>query len=353
MNWNCVYIEIFEIFEIESGKKDFKSIFVNAGIDPEEHGSIEWMLGSLVIQMRGKKPSLSPTGACKVYEFSDDELGFEDHKIAEHLLHSTSLEYFRGFSKVAAGKYVHSPKARQGWLIVMNANLEIKKNLAPQVLIFNADFQPGFMPSEDSINAKENLILPELKKGMMYPHFDGANFRFDQLVIFQKHSSEYFDRMLRLRRLPSNLDIEEECLLEELESVRPETYDKYFELPEEDRRAKREVLGASRIVMDHDQLNMEEAAYVAKKAQAWIIDHNCSPAKIKLQIDDGIKFEAKANQLNSSFFVAQNGLEKFIIIRGNRVETKGAFNALEFAKAESLDDVIQSLKFDSAEVSNV
>lgn len=353
MNWNCVYIEIFEIFELESGKKDFKSIFANDGLDPEEHGSIQGMLERLVFQMRGKKPSLSPTGACKVYEFSEDDLGFEDHKIAEHLLHSTRLEYFRGFSKVTAGKYVHSPKARQGWLIVMNANVEIRKNLAPQVLIFKADFQPGFMPSEDSINAKENLILPELKKGMMYPHFDGANFRFDQLVIFQKSSSEYFHRMLRVNVLPSKLDIEEGCLLEKLDEVNPGAYEKYFRLPEEDRRAKREVIGALRIVQVDDQLQMDQAAMVAKKTQLGVIDNNCKPSKIKLQIDDGIKFEAKADQLNSSFFVAQNGMEKFIIIRANKFETKGAFNALEFAKTESLDDVVQSLKLDSAEVSNV
>jgi len=353
MNWNCVHIEIFEIFELESGKKDFKSIFANAGLDPEEHETLETMVSSLVQKIRGKKPTLAPTGECKVYQFNDCSLGEEDQGLLGSLTTPETMEKFSSYARVLAGKYIHSPKSRRGLLIVINADIEFKKHFSPHLLVFKSDFQPGFMPDENNINIQENLILPELKKGFIYPYFDGTNYMFHQVKVNQKSSSDYFHRMLRVNVLPSNLDIEEECLLERLDEMNPGAYEKYFRLPEEDRRSKREVLGPSRIVQDDDQLQMDQAAMVAKKTQVGLVDNNCKPSKIKLQIDDGIKFEAKADQLNSSFFVAQDGMEKFIIIRAKKVETKGAFNALEFSKTESLDDVVQSLKFDSSEVFNV
>lgn len=349
MDWNLVYINVYQIDELESGKKAPNCVVDQSGLDPEKDGALTSMLELLIKQMKSRRPSLAPTAACKAYEFSAHSLGQEDQSVTEQLLHAVSLNQFREFAKILAGKYVNSPKARRGWLFVINANVEIKKNLTPCLFVFKMDFQPGFRPEGVEFSVEEELILPEMKKGLQYPYFDGANFQFNQLVIFQKSSADYFQRMLRLNSIPNEMEVSDECLEEQLEERQPGVYEKYFRLPEEDRRVKREVLGSSRIVQDADLLEADEVFHLSKKHQAAAMDNNLKPQKLSLMIDDGLRFEGKTDQLNQSYYLAQVGLEKILIIRGHKFETKGAFTPAEFLKPESLDEVLDRLRADGGQ----
>lgn len=352
MDWNCVYLTAFRVEEQESGKKVAREIKNQSGLDPESDGGLQSFLEILVKQMKSRRPSLTPTAACKAYQFSEDALGQEDEKVCEQLLHAVSLSQFNSYANILAGKYVHSPKSRKGILFVINANVEIKKNLSPCLLVFKTDFQPGFIPEGSEIAAQEELILPELKKGLQFPYFDGANFQFNQLVIFQKSQADYFQRMLRLQSLPDNDEIVDEALHDQLEEKQPGAFEKYFRLPEEDRRVKREVFGAARIVQDNDLLQSDDVVHVTKKTQAQVVDNNAKPVRLRLSIDDGLRFEGKADQLNQSYYFAQEGMEKFLIIRGHKFETRSHFQAVEFMKLERLDEVLQRISADQLPASS-
>ena len=345
MDWELVYISAFQCEDNPSGEKEATELFSSSVLeeDQEEMGDF---LQELIKKLKAKKPSLSPSASCRAFQFHEDVLGSDDKKLCEQLLGAVSLPVFRNHAQLIATKYVRSAKARSGILFVINANTTTKKNMSPGLFVIKTDFQPGFLTTEGTVKQHSRVLLPELKKGMIYPHFDGMNFRFDQIQLFQKSSSDYFERLFRLTSLPDLEEIADESLAEHLETQKPGAYQKYFDMPVEDRRAKREVFGNTRLVQEPDLIEADDVSFISKKTQYSNVDKNAKPIRLKLQIDDGIRFEGKVDQLNQNYFFAQDGLEKFLIVRGSKFSTRSHFQTVEFMKLETLNDVITRIAAD-------
>ena len=347
MDWELVYLSMFHCVIHENGDKEAIELASYQEIGSVEE-NLQSFVGSMLKQIKSKKASLTPTAACRAFQFDDNDLGKEDRKILDQLLNAVSLTSFEAHSRIVATKYIQSPKARQGILFVVTANTQLKKNMSPGLFVFKTDFQKGFVPADSGVSASNQIILPELKKGLQYPYHDGLNFHFDKIQLFQKSQSEYFQKMFRLITLPDSVEIADEALKEQLSQQKPGTYEKYFNIPREDRTDKREVFGQTRAVQNSDLLDSDMVSHLSKKTQMKVVDQNVRPLKLRLHVDDGIKFEGRVDQINQNYFFAEYGLEKYLIIRGNKFETRSHFQSVEFMKLEQLDEVMTRIAADDS-----
>ncbi|MCJ8344861.1 hypothetical protein MJH12_04920, partial [bacterium] len=176
-----------------------------------------------------------------------------------------------------------------------------------------------------------------------------GNFKYNQVKIYQKSSADYFQKVFSVGDLPDSEEIADKCLHEELTEKSPETYDKYFELPEGDRRQKRELFGPSRIITDEDLLDVDNVSHLSLKTQMNVVDNNVKPVRLKVSIDDGLKFDGSVDQLNRTYFFAQEGLERYLIVKGVKFETKSHFQSVEFMKLENLEETMNRIRFIPAE----
>lgn len=350
MNWELVYMSVFRCVSDEnSAKKIIEEIgeVSEIGIDEE---SLSDFIGDLIMQAVGKKASLSPSASCRAYQFLDDSKGETDQSICDSLLTAVAKSSFQSHAKIVADQYAFTPKARDGLLFIINANAEQNKTLTPNVFVLKVDYSTGIVHQEDSsLSHSESILLPDLKKAITYPYFDGGNFKYNQLKIYQKSSADYFQKVFSVGDLPDSEEIIDKCLHEELTEKAPETYDKYFEIPEGDRRQKRELFGPSRIVTDDDLLDVDNVSHLSLKTQMNVVDNNVKPVRLKVAIDDGLKFDGSVDQLNRTYFFAQEGLERYLIVKGVKFETKSHFQTVEFMKLENLESTMNRIKFLPAE----
>tara|TARA_Y100000589_G_scaffold79190_1_gene72869 strand:+ start:94 stop:1185 length:1092 start_codon:yes stop_codon:yes gene_type:complete len=345
MDWELVYLSMFRCVVHDNGEKEAIEIASHQELETSQE-SLHNFLESMLKQIKSKRPSLAPTASCRAFKFHDEEVGKEDQKVVDQLLNAVSISSFESHARILATKYIQSPKSRQGILFIVTANTAIKKNLSPGLFVFKTDFQKGFIPFETGVTSNNQIILPELKKGLIYPYHDGLNFHFDKIQLFQKSQSEYFQKMFRLVSLPDSEEIADEALKEQLENQSPGTYEKYFKIPRVDRNAKREVFGQTRTIQQSDLLNSDMVSHLSKKTQMKVVDQNVRPIKLRLNVDDGIRFEGRVDQINQSFFFAEHGLEKYLIIRGSKFETRSHFQSVEFMKLEQLDEIMTRIAAD-------
>lgn len=352
MNWELVYMVMYLITQDEdSAKKTVVPMGTvhEIGIDEE---SLSDFVGDLIIQAVGKKASLSPNAKSKAFVFTDDENGESHQKICDNLLTAVSRDSFKEQADKVAENYINTPKARDGVLFVINCNAEQNKTLTPNVLIIKSDHSSGIVEDfeeHEKISYSEGILSKELTKVIQYPFFDGGNFRYNKVKVYQKQTSDYFQKTFSLGLLPDSFQIIDACLLAELQEKCPEVFEKYFELPEGDRQQKRELFGPSRIVTDDDLLDVDNTSHLSLKTQMSVVDKGIDPVRLKISIDDGLKFNGSVDQLNRTYFFAQEGLERYLIVKGVKFETKDHFQTVEFMKLENLEDTMKRIKFIPAE----
>jgi len=343
MDWEPVYLSIYRCEVDEDGNRSVEELSTVGQAEGFEETIIEF-LGPLVSSVSQRRVSLGRDAACRSYQFGTSIRGEEDSKLMDQLLHCVSKSSFASHAEIIASKYAQSAKARGGILFILNANITYKKVLSPSLFLLKTDFQLGLTSSEQGLECHDQMALPELKKAMVYPFHDGYQFHFDQVKVYQKTPSLYFQRVLELQSLPTQDQIVDSILYDELEDKEPGNYHQYFRVPLEDRLKPREVFGEKRVVNEENLLDSDEISRISLKTQMKAADQNTRPVRLRLSIDDGLRFEGGVDQLNETYYFASNGSEKYLIVKGEKFETKSHFQSVEFMKLESLESLLSKLK---------
>ena len=342
MDWEPVYLSVYKCDVDEDGNRSINELSTVGQSEIVDESILDF-LGPLVTSVSQRRGSLGRDAACRAYQFGSSARGEEDARLLDQLLHCVSKSSFSSHSEIVASKYAKSSKARGGVLFILNANVTYKKVLSPSLFILKTDFQLGLTSSDDELKCHDQMALPELKKAMVYPFHDGYQFHFDQIKVYQKTPSLYFQRVLELQSLPTQDQIADAILYEELEGKQPGGYHQYFQVPLEDRLKPREVFGEKRIIQDDNLLESDDISHISLKTQMKAIDQNTRPVRLRLSIDDGLRFEGSVDQLNQSYYFASNGGEKYLIVKGEKFETKSHFQSVEFMKLESLEALLRKL----------
>jgi hypothetical protein len=342
MEWEPVYLSLFRCENHgESHEKKIQDVLSTDFF--EEDNALGGFIEGLVSSMVKKKASLVPQALCRAFQFAEDSEGESDRRICDQLLHAVSLSAFSSHAQILATKYAKSPRAREGLFFVLNANVVLSKSMSPVLAVFKTDFQPGIIPEGSELAFHSNLILPNLKKGLFYPYHDGYRFHVDRVKLFQSSTSDYFQRLLQLQSLPDREEIIDDALKTELEERNPDAYSKYFEAPVQTRSKKREVFGPTRKIADVDLLSPDRVVVLNHKTQERVAQDQDYPIRLRLKIDESLQFEGRVDQMNRNFYFAQEGLEKFLIIRGTKFETGSHFQSVEFMELESLDEALNRI----------
>ncbi len=342
MEWEPVYLSLFRCENLgEAHEKNIQEVLSTDRFD--EEGPLGEFIRGLIASMLKKKASLVPQASCRAFQFAQDSEGDSDRRLCDQLLHAVSLSAFSSHAQILATKYAKSPRAREGLLFVFNSNLVLSKSLSPVLSVFKTDFQPGILPQGAELSFHSNLILPELKKGLFYPYHDGLRFHLDQVKLFQSSSSDYFQRLFQLQSLPDREEIIDKALKTELEERDPGTYAKYFDAPVQSRSKKREVFGPTRKIADEDLMSPDRVVVLNYKTQERVAQDQDYPIRLRLKIDESLQFEGRVDQMNRNYYFAREGLEKFLIIRGNKFETGNHFQSVEFMELESLDEALHRI----------
>jgi hypothetical protein len=346
LDWELAYLSVYRCASLENSEGRSVTEIFSCESSSSIGEPFYRFLTALLSKTLSKKPSLTPGAPCRVFRFQSVSSGEQDSKICDELLHAVSLSGFRSQSALLAHKYIRTPKSRDGVLFVVNANVQAKKVRMPALFVLKTDYEgAGFIDGEGSFEERGDVILPELKKSLLYPYFDGANFQFDKVRIFQKNRSDYFEKIVAVEALPDSSQIAEEALRKELEEINPGvSYDRYFATPKEERPKKRDMFGDTRFIEEKDLLNSDEASLLSLKTQTAVVDKDAGPVRLKVQIDDDIRFEGRIDQLNRNYFFARNGLEKMLIIRGDSFHTKSHFQSVEFMRLEDFQQVLEKIQ---------
>lgn len=345
LDWELAFLSVYGCSSHEvDGNRHVVEIFSCDQASALENSFLRF-LTVLLSKSLSRKPTLAPNAPCRVFRFLSSSTGDQDSKICDELLNAVSMTSFCAQSALLAHKYIRTPKSRDGVLFVVNANIVHKKNRLPALFILKTDYEgAGFIDSQGSFEERNDVILPELKKSLVYPYFDGANFHFDCVRIFQKNRADYFEKIMAVEALPDSNQIAEEALKAELENIKPGAYERYFAGHKEEKPKKRDLFGDTRLIEEKDLIDSDETSLVSVKTQTAVVEKDAGPVKLKLQIDDDIRFEGRIDQLNRNYFFARHGLEKMLIIKGDSFHTKSHFQSVEFMRLEEVQQILERLK---------
>jgi len=116
----------------------------------------------------------------------------------------------------------------------------------------------------------------------------------------------------------------------------PEQYEMYLQgVPK-----KRELFSDHQFVNAPDLLSAEEVEVLCRKSYQSSLDRHGKKPKVKIQIDEGVKFEGQLDKMGESFFFAKAGEENFLIIKGVNFVTKSQLTAVEFLDVQELAEVM-------------
>ena len=139
MEWEPVYLSIYKCQVDEEGNREIEEISTTSVSEGFDSSPIDF-LGTLIQNMTLKRASLGRESSCRSYQFSSNERGGKDARLMDELLHSVSASSFASHAEVVASKYAASPKAREGILFILNANVTYKTVLSPSLFIFIINF---------------------------------------------------------------------------------------------------------------------------------------------------------------------------------------------------------------------
>lgn len=320
------------VFEIKEGENGEKIYTLQDNDDQEE--ILGKLVDNLINKMRGKKVSLNKTSNSRAFILKDAS----QQASLEAAIGANSDAELAAVAEKFVRNYILSPKSRRGLFIVVNASVQHRKQINPRLFCFKVDYTSSLsMVNGEWVRSDETLIL-DLKKAFQYPVFDGIDYHFDE-IHFVQGKNDYFHRMFLTDHAQDMEEIYEDILFELL----GENYAKYFNLPEEDRKVKREIAGPSRIALDDDQQVNDNIAHLSKKLQIEIVDKVNKAHVTKINVGSGIKLEFKTDLFGSDVLMGHLGLEKVLILKAHRIEAKGPFLPIEFLKHAPVEEVITDI----------
>jgi hypothetical protein len=259
----------------------------------------------------------------------------------ENGLDSSDIQSFQTVCRRLANRYSTLENAAPGLLIFLNVRVTPSKGMGGTFFVlFACDFEQlsRFDPSLGQVEIVNDGVDRKCRKAFIFPFFDGYALSRDGIKIINSGKSGGTIPELLYVDPPKTT---EQLLLAELYQAvssrhDPGKYKTYFEShPDE-----REVFGDDSIVKAEDLLEEDEVKHISKMTYQSAVDHHGKKPRVRLIIDEGVKFEGRLDKLGESFFFARKGNNRFLIVRGQRFLTKSELSSIEFMEVSDLEEVI-------------
>lgn len=339
-DWMTSQISVQKVFKGPDGTRQVQSLGTMTGM-PEPGELLTEMLDAFLIEAFSKKPSTGETASCKLYSLSDNPMGREDRELLDEGLQAIQSAQFEEVARKLASRYARQEHSREGILVFLQSLVTAGKGNTklPFFVLFKCDFEDArrFEAPAPAMELAEEVVLNSLKKFVIYPYFNGYEQSPDHLLVYQKTPSDYFETLLSVDVPLSTGQLMEAEIHKALRDRFETRFDGYFKEPPP---SKREMFSEQAYVDLNDLLGEEEVTVVSHQAARNAKDLHDKDLKVRVKIDDVCRFEAHADQFNRSYFFAQRGEEKFLIIKGTHFEASNHLSTAEFLRLEDLDVVL-------------
>lgn len=298
-----------------------------------------------------KKADTAASSACKVYSFLEGEKGEEDRQLLEdRLLMTVDLKGFRAGAAELVDRIMAMQGLEAGLVVVMRSLVTVDEGAAGgnYLTAFWADFEDASRFETAGALALEDVpdvLLRKLSRGFLYPYSDGRELRHDQLKLHSRPASHPFVEMLAIEAPPTTEQLMQREVARAIYSRDRDAKTRYRNYFEKVPPKKRELFGEERYVKVGDLLPERDAAAVAREASRTTRDLYDKEQKLRIKIDGAVTVDVRIEDLGQSFFFAQDGGEKFLVIRGKSFQTSTAhLNSVDFMEIDGLDDVIERMR---------
>ena len=311
---------------------------------------LEQLLDGLILNAFKKRPDIGDSAPCRIYGFRNSTKGEEDREFLQQLRVEPDAGVFEEKCEKLAKRYASLPNARQGVLLFLLVTVRAK-NVAeePFLCIFKCDYEEACsIQDKVSVTILNEVIIGKLKKVIIYPHFNGYEHDESHLKLFQSSASDYFEELLWLDKptVASTLlqgELRRAIALRNQEK----SQDEHFLSPPP---KKRELFGEERYIPLNDLIPYEEVRFVSDEVCERSKEKFERKVKIQIRIDDNVRIDADMAGLGRSFFFAERGGFRFLIVRGENFTTNGPLSGLDFLDVQSLEDVLPHLDDDGGSV---
>jgi hypothetical protein len=321
LRWDHRFVAIFKCsprFDPTIGKSVEELVVANSAEienDPNLERVLRMLRSDLIFKRLyrdAEKPTTRPLAFQSCHEGQDDV----GHEKLVSLLKATSLDEVRSLTLELAKRYITIPNIREGVLIFLLAQGKADVGIEGQfVFVFKCDFERVSQITQSEVFRKiEEAIVEETKKGAIYPYFDRGRFDNQRVRVFdQLGDTQYWLRFLNLVETKPRSMTLGEAILDKLGAEHPELSEKYGEgfkelLP------KRPLSDDDRLVAAADRLSVTDVQELSTSLVAALGDF-----KIKLQLGSIEVIAPLSNYLNN-WVLAENGDERYILIRGSTIE---------------------------------
>lgn len=297
-----------------------------------------------------KRPDTAASSACKVYEFLGNEKGEGDRQLLEErLLMSLEGKGFGAGVDEVLERVMQVPGVKPGLVVLAKVRVldEVGESGAELLAMLWLDFEDATRFADRPLGLEDvsGVLLRKLGRALLYPHLDEEGPRHDLVKIHCRPAAHPFVGLFAVRPPPTT----EQLLQKEVARAlfqrggdAPDRYKTYFErVPSK----KRELFGEERIVKVGDLLPERDAAAVARESSRTTRDLYDKEQKLKITIDGTVVVDVKQEQLGTAYFFAQEGEERFMIIRGKSFQSNRAqLSSVDFMQIDSLDDVLNRVR---------
>lgn len=318
---------------------------------PEGDESFVDFLDGLLAEATKRKADTGAGAACKVWDLLDDAEGKADRALLEQrMLMATDLASFTEGAHELYGRILELPTSAPGLLVCGRMALTFGEGATGSQLLtlFYLPFQDAHRLRTDrglALDRVVDVVVKNRARSFLYPYLEEGVPRHDLVKVMVRPASDPFPEILSMKPPPTTETLLQAEVARALYARGPgqeQRYAGYFEKPP---AKKRELFGEERLVKVGDLLPIPDAAAVARESSRSSKDLYAKDQKMKLTIDGAVKVDASLEQLGQSYFFAEHGGERFLVIRGRSfVTTQAHLSSLDFLEVESLDQALDRIK---------
>lgn len=313
--------------------------------DNNLHDVLDLLRSDLIFRRLYKEAENPTTRPLPFQEYPNGQCNIGREKLLS-LLQVSNLDEVRSATHELAQRYIAIPNIREGVLIFLLAQGKVDEKIEGQfVFVFKCDFEKVSQITPGEVFRKiEEAIVDETKKGAIYPYFERGQFDRDRVRIFdQLGDTQYWLKFLDLKETKPRSVSLGEAVVEKLDSKYPELAKKYAEGFKE-LRPKRPLSDDARLVAPDDRLSVTDGQELSTSLVAAVGDF-----KVKLQLGS-VEVTAPLSQYLTNWIIAENGDERYILIKGSTIENcNPMLTPLDLTALPSLQEAIAILQLSLTE----
>lgn len=349
-NWQITGLEIRSVQQPDQGRRlEQLPLLSNQGLPPRED-RLEKLIDALLLRAFSKRPDTGISASCRAYAFTRGGGGRTDRDLLRAALRETGgTKALEEASDMFLGRHIGQEAASACLFILLRAEVQaptLKLPPMPFLAAFFCDFEetsrltgerPGILAEVSG------AVSHKLRKGLIYPAFDGPVQDEGSLHIFQSAGKDRLADILNLVTPKTTPELLEGELQQALHTRLGDThrYDEYFiDAPPR----VRELFGEERFIREPELLlPPEEVQHVARVSYENARQKYDKETRVKVLIDERVRFDAPLDQLGQSYFFASNGPERFLVIRGEKFQARDHLTGIDFLELQTLDEIVSKL----------